>query len=57
MLAISINEIQCNNINEIGGKTLNIKFQPCTSEEVRKVVQSLKSNSAGVDGLSLRVLK
>ena len=38
-------------------KTLNMEFHPCTSEEVPKVAQSLKSNSAGVDGLSLRALK
>ena len=34
-----------------------MEFQLCTSEEVRKVVQSLKSNFARVDGLSLQALK
>ena len=51
------NEISCNIIKDVRGGTLNMEFQPRTSEKVHKVVQSLKSNSAGVDGLSLRALK
>ena len=51
------NEMNCNIINDVRGETLNIEFQPCTSEEVRKVVQSLESNSAGVDGLPLQTVK
>ena len=49
--------MQCNTISDVRGETLNMEFQPCTCEEVQKAVQSLMSNSAGVDGLSLRALK
>ena len=47
----------CNISNDVHGEASNIEFQLCTSKEVRKVVQSLKSNSTGVDGLSLRALE
>jgi len=51
------NEMNYNIINGIRRQTLKMEFQPCTSEEVRKVVQSLKFNSAGIDCLPLPVLQ
>ena len=38
-------------------KQPDFKFEPYTSEELVKIVKSLKSNSAGVDGLSLSAFK
>ena len=46
-------KMNCNTINDVRGETLNMEFQSCTGEEVRKVVQSLKSNSSSVDGFPL----
>ena len=39
------------------GRGFEMHFQPCTEEEVRKIVSTIKSNSAGVDGMNLRTLK
>ena len=34
-----------------------IKFQPCTGDEILKVVKTIKSNSAGIDGINLKTFK
>ena len=39
------------------GESFELAFDPCTSDELLKIIKSLKSNSAGVDGLSLRAFK
>ncbi|KAK2713417.1 hypothetical protein QYM36_009324 [Artemia franciscana] len=41
--------------NRSDGHQMNI--EPCTTEEVNKIVASVKSNSAGIDGLNLWALK
>ena len=38
-------------------ESFKLAFDPCTRDELLKIVKSLKSNSAGVDGLSLRAFK
>ena len=34
-----------------------IEFQPCTGDEILKVVKTIKSNSAGTDGINLKAFK
>ena len=41
--------------NRGDGHQMNI--EPCTTDEVNKIVASVKSNRAGIDGLNLRALK
>ena len=50
-------EMQRSNFSDIRSEYLEMNFNLCTSDEVSKIVKSLKSNSARVDGLTLRGLK
>ena len=34
-----------------------IEFQPCTGDEILKVVKTIKSNSAGTDDINLKTFK
>ena len=36
------------------GESFELDFDPCKNDELLKIIKFLKSNSAGVDGLSLR---
>jgi len=50
-------EMQGSNFSDIRSEYLEMNFNLCTSDEVSKIVKSLKSHSAGVDSLTLRGLK
>ena len=39
------------------GTGSDFEFQPCTEDEILKVVKTIKSNSAGTDGISFKTFK
>jgi len=50
-------EMQGSSFSDIRSESLEINFNLCNSNELSKIGKWLKSNSAGVDGLTLRELK
>jgi len=42
---------------DLRGQDFEIKLEPCDSVKLKKIVSSIKSNSAGTDGLNQSTLK
>ena len=40
-----------------GADTVDFQFEKCKSDEVIKIVENIKSNSTGMDGMNLRTFK
>ena len=49
--------IEESTFEDLRGQDFEMKLEPCDSVEIEKIVSSIKSNSAGTDGLNLRTLK
>ena len=49
--------IEESTFEDLRGQDFEMKLEPCDSVEIERIVSSIKSNSAGTDGLNLRTLK
>ena len=51
------NDLMKDELVDDRGTGNEIEFQPCTGDEILKVVKTIKSNSAGIDGINPKTFK